>query len=96
VFFARRFLNHALFDAPDHLRWSVEFDDFVQPERNPKILLDHILFTQGLVDDSLSLKVDKGAGLVEHEIHELINGPNPAYAETSDHRPVSLHITTKD
>jgi hypothetical protein len=53
VFFASRFLNHALFDYPDELRWSVQFDDFVDPNRDPHILLDHILFTQPLVDGSL-------------------------------------------
>ena len=95
VFFARRFLNHALFDFNDGLRWTVHFDDFVDPARNPKILLDHILFTQGLVDDSLPLRVKAGAGFVEHEIHELINAGKPKYAQTSDHRPVSLFVTTE-
>ena len=32
VFFARRFLNHALFDYPDDLRWSAYFKDKVDPE----------------------------------------------------------------
>jgi hypothetical protein len=53
VLFASRFLNHPLFDYPDELRWSVQFDDFVDPNRDPQILLDHILFTQPLVDGSL-------------------------------------------
>jgi len=30
VFFATRFLNHALFDYEDHLRWSTEFNDKVE------------------------------------------------------------------
>jgi hypothetical protein len=96
VFFARRFLNHALFDAPEHLRWTVDFQDFVQPERDRHILLDHILFTQGLVDGSLSLQINEHAGLVEHEIHELVNAGKPSYARTSDHRPVSVVVTTAD
>jgi hypothetical protein len=92
VFFARRFLNHALFDLADELRWTVRFDDFVDPARDPRILLDHILFTQGLVDGSLPLRVDAGAGWVEHEVHALVNAGEPANARTSDHAPVSVRI----
>jgi hypothetical protein len=94
VFFARRFLNHALFDLDEDLRWSVHFEDFMMPDRDPHILLDHILFTQGLVDGSLPLHVEPRSGLVEHEIHELVNAAQPAYAETSDHRPVSVIVET--
>jgi endonuclease/exonuclease/phosphatase family metal-dependent hydrolase len=93
VFFAQRFLNHALFDYAQHLRWSVDFDDFVDPDREPHILLDHIMFTQSLVDDSIPLKVKKHAGRVEHEIHELIRASNFRYAHPSDHRPVSVDVT---
>ena len=90
VFFANRFLNHALFDFPEHLRWTVDFNDFVDPARNPHILLDHILFTQSLVDGSQPFKINSGGGLVEHEVHELTNAGQPQYAHTSDHRPVSV------
>jgi hypothetical protein len=96
VFFARKFLNHALFDYPDSLRWSAFFKDFVDSDRDPKILLDHILFTQGLVDGSLPLVVEPHAGLVEHEIHDLINASLPKRQETSDHKPVSLTVTLYD
>lgn len=96
VFWARRFLNHALFDFPGHLRWSVRFKDFVQPERDPLILLDHILFTQGLVDGSLPWKVESHAGKVEHEVHDLVNATLRRDAITSDHRPVSVLVTTDD
>ena len=34
IFSATRFLNHALFDFPDHLRWTVRFKDFVDPSAN--------------------------------------------------------------
>ncbi|MCZ4279643.1 endonuclease/exonuclease/phosphatase family protein [Kiloniella laminariae] len=95
VFFARRFLNHALFDAPEELRWSVNFQDFVDPERDPHILLDHILFTQALVDGSKPFEIRSGAGRVEHEIHEEINAPLPQYAHSSDHRPVSVTLSEK-
>ena len=91
-FFANRFLNHALFDYPNHLRWTVKFEDFVQPERNPHILLDHILFTQPLVDGSLPLQVNSKAGWVEHEIHDLINASLTTKQKTSDHKPISLEI----
>jgi endonuclease/exonuclease/phosphatase family metal-dependent hydrolase len=96
VFWARRFLNHALFDFPGDLRWSVHFEDFVEPERDPHILLDHILFTQGLVDGSLPWKIESHAGKVEHEVHDLINATLPASAKTSDHKPVSVIVTTND
>lgn len=96
VFWARRFLNHALFDFPGDLRWSVYFRDFVEPERDPHILIDHILFTQGLVDGSLPWKIEARAGKVEHEIHDLINAALPASAKTSDHKPVSVMVTTDD
>lgn len=96
VFWAKRFLNHALFDFPGHLRWSVRFKDFVEPERDPHILLDHILFTQGLVDGSLPWKIEAHAGRVEHEIHDLVNAVLPASARTSDHKPVSVMVTTED
>ena len=94
VFFARRFLNHALFDYPENLRWTVKFTDFVDPTRDPHILLDHILFTQPLVDGSLPLVINSHAGFVEHEVHELINAPLTSSQKTSDHRPVSVVVTT--
>ncbi|MDP2162585.1 MAG: hypothetical protein Q8K02_19040 [Flavobacterium sp.] len=66
VFFAKRFLNHALFDYEEHLRWSTEFNDrierwaleHVQTYTLPdlpvdvtrKQLIDHILFTQEFVN----------------------------------------------
>lgn len=93
VFFARRFLNHALFDAQADLRWTVDFQDYVDPNRDPHILLDHIMFTQGLTDGSLPWEIQPHAGLVEHEVHELINAPLPAAAKTSNHRPVSVRVT---
>ncbi len=96
VFWARRFLNHALFDFPGDLRWSVLFKDFVQPERDPHILLDHILFTQGLVDGSLPWKIGPGAGKVEHEVHDLINATLRRNEKTSDHKPVSVEVTIED
>jgi hypothetical protein len=96
VFFARGFLNHALFDFPQDLRWTVMFKDFVSgdgiPPRDPRILLDHILFTQPLTDGSLPWKINENAGKVEHEIHELINANLPKSAHTSDHRPVSCVV----
>jgi len=96
VFFASRFLNHCLFDFPDHLRWSVEFADFVQPERDPHILLDHILFTQGLTGGALPWRINNHAGLVEHEIHDVINATLPKKAQTSDHKPVSVVVTVDE
>ncbi|BET59138.1 MULTISPECIES: endonuclease/exonuclease/phosphatase family protein [Geobacter] len=94
VFATSRFLNHGLFDVPDELCWTVRFRDFVQPDRRPEILLDHILFSQGLVNGSLPWQVEPHAGKVEHEAHELVNAGLPKDSQTSDHRPVSLLVTT--
>lgn len=96
IFAASRFLNHALFDFPDHLRWTVFFKDFVDPARDPHILLDHIMFTQGLVNGTLPWRINSHAGKVEHEVHDLINATLSQSARTSDHKPVSVEITTAD
>ncbi|WP_068315037.1 endonuclease/exonuclease/phosphatase [Polycladidibacter hongkongensis] len=94
VFFARRFLNHALFDAPDGERWSVQFEDKLDPGRDPHILLDHVLFTQSFTNavgvEPFAFKARRGGGKVEHEVHQRIAGPRPKYATTSDHRPISM------
>lgn len=95
VFEAQRFLNHALFDFEGNLRWTVEFKDFIDKDRDPHILLDHILFTQSLVDGSLPVIIESKSGYVEHEIHDLVNANNPKYAHTSDHKPVSVVVRKK-
>lgn len=91
VFFADRFLNHALFDQPQHLRWTAEFhDDPLDPGRNPRILLDHIMFTQALTrGGSGPLWVPSGSGTVEHLAQEEVAALHGA-AALSDHRPVSV------
>ena len=109
VFFARRFLNHALFDFDDSLRWSTNFHDKVEewsrqlpgsealpsePIDSTRFqLIDHILFTQSLVDENLSPHIEPQAGLVEHTIHQRINAMLTKANRTSDHLPVSVHIT---
>lgn len=94
VFFARRFLNHALFDAPEDERWSVRFRDRLDPGRDPHILLDHILFSQSLTGnrqvEPFAYRARAGGGLVEHAVHHAVTGPRPAHAMTSDHKPVSM------
>jgi endonuclease/exonuclease/phosphatase family metal-dependent hydrolase len=95
VFFAQQFLNHALFDRPQHLRWTVRFHDVIDPERDPKILLDHILFTQALTTGGTGpLRVYPGAGLVEHLAHEETEA---AFGKdvASDHRPVSVVLSLR-
>lgn len=109
VFFATRFLNHALFDFPDHLRWTTAFNDRVEAwsRQRPGIgflpaepidptrmqLIDHILFTQGLVGEGARPRVRAEAGLIEHTIHDRINAPLPVRLRTSDHRPVSVTLS---
>jgi hypothetical protein len=92
IFEAKKYLNHALFDFDEGLRWTCQFDDFVDSVKDKKILLDHILFTQGLVDETLPVLIEEKSGYVEHEIHDLVNSTLPNYAKTSDHKPVSLII----
>ena len=96
VFFARRFLNHALFDNPDHLRWTARFVDKLDLRRDPHILLDHIVFTEALSRRGIGpLIVDANMGKVEHEIHERIESLMPAGVKASDHRPVSLFVSKR-
>ena len=105
VFFARRFLNHALFDymidAGENYRWTVEFEDAWDPGRDPRILIDHIMFTQSMVGaDAFAksgLRVGAGAGQVEHAVHVAANTPfSGAERGTSDHRPVSVVIDVEE
>jgi hypothetical protein len=95
VFFAQQFLNHALFDRPQHLRWTARFTDAIDPGRDEHILLDHILFTQALTGSGPSpLRVRSGAGLVEHLAHEETEAAFGKGA-ASDHRPVSVVLTPR-
>ncbi|MEM6887888.1 MAG: endonuclease/exonuclease/phosphatase family protein [Pseudomonadota bacterium] len=95
VFFAQRYLNHALFDQPAHLRWTVRFDDPIDPQRDAHILLDHILFTQALTRGGTSpLVVRSRAGRVEHLAFEEAEAKY-GRGMLSDHRPVSLTLTSR-
>lgn len=108
VFFAKRFLNHALFDYDDNLRWSTAFHDKIEEWAREEFdenlptgainpihnqLIDHILFTQGLVGENSLPRVEPNAGLVEHTIHQRINAMLTISNKTSDHVPVSVTIT---
>ncbi|MFH0759854.1 MAG: endonuclease/exonuclease/phosphatase family protein [Bacteroidota bacterium] len=108
IFFAKRFLNHALFDFDENLRWSTEFhdeiEDWARRTQNENLpnrpidsvrfqLIDHILFTQGLVGANSLPRVDPMAGKVEHTIHQRINAMLNSSNKTSDHVPVSVTIT---
>ena len=95
VFFAQRFLNHALFDQPSTLRWTAQFKDPIDPVRNDRILLDHILFTQAMTRSGKSpLWVQSGAGRVEHLAFEEAEARFGA-GMLSDHRPVSVTLTPR-
>jgi hypothetical protein len=100
IFFAQRFLNHALFDAEEDQRWSVFFRDRLDPGRDPKILLDHILFSQTFTEnpqiDLFPFMAMKQGGLVEHEVHHAITGSQPSFAMTSDHKPVSMRFARRE
>jgi endonuclease/exonuclease/phosphatase family metal-dependent hydrolase len=107
VLLSKRFLNHALFDYEDTLRWSTEFHDTIEDwarERfgeklptgriNPvhNQLLDHILCTQDLVGSNSNPRIRPGSGHVEHTIHQRINAMLSSSNKTSDHVPVSVTI----
>jgi hypothetical protein len=97
IFEAKSFLNHALFDFANDLRWSVKFEDSVDARRDPHILIDHIMFTQRMSGAGKGvLRVMSKAGLVEHVIHERVASLLPKGVTTSDHRPVSVTITAVD
>ena len=90
---AERFFNHALFDSPQHLRWTAKYRDEVSvptipASRNP-LLIDHILISQPLCRSQLILVANENAGRVEHEVYERLNAGSNDKTETSDHRPVS-------
>ena len=93
IFEAEKYFNHALFDYPDPLRWSVHFQDKIDPGRSPNILLDHILFSQALVRHELPLQVEPQAGRIEHEIFDRLNAQLPKKYKLSDHKPVSCLLT---
>jgi hypothetical protein len=109
VFFSGRFLNHALFDFEDNMRWTTRFYDRIEEwsRKQPGAealpsdpidptrfqLIDHILFTQPLVGKNASPRVESHAGLIEHTIHQRINALLTKSNHTSDHVPVSVHIT---
>ena len=105
VFFARRFMNHALFDYTpregENHRWTARFRDVWEPARPEEILLDHIVFTQSVVGNEAlartGLRVPAKAGGVEHEIHNAVNAVFVSENDfTSDHRPVTVDVETAD
>ncbi len=99
VFFASRFLNHALFDMADEQRWTVRFRDRLDPGRRPELLLDHILFTQAFTGSDrhgcAPFRAVRHGGLVEHGAHHEANAGLPVALTTSDHRPVSMHFARR-
>ena len=111
VFWATRFLNHALFDFEDELRWTTEFHDKVEEwsrgladavptsprglDTVRKQLIDHILFTQALSGPGSGPKVLRRSGIVEHTVHERVAATLPRRQRVSDHRPVSVEIEVR-
>ena len=92
---ATTFLNHALFDQPQVLRWTTKFQDNLDPRRGQNILLDHILFTQALTRSGTSpLEARANAGWVEHLAFETAES-SFGREMLSDHRPVSVKLTPR-
>jgi endonuclease/exonuclease/phosphatase family metal-dependent hydrolase len=94
VMIAERFFNHALFDFAGHLRWTTKYKDEVSdiPASQNPLLLDHILISQPLCRNQLSLVANEKAGMVEHEAYERCNAGSKNNTKTSDHRPVSCKL----
>jgi len=96
VFFARRFLNHALFDFGEAQRWTVQFTDLLDPRRPREILLDHIMFSQAFTGRpraaAAPVRARAGGGFVAHEEHHAANARLPRRIATSDHRPVVMRF----
>jgi hypothetical protein len=93
VLISERFFNHALFDFPDDLCWTVKFEDkFANPPGLQSILLDHILISQPLCRGELPLVVKEYAGRIEHEAYKEFNAGSNSKTKTSDHCPVSCKL----
>ena len=95
IFLARQFLNHALFDFEDAARWSYDLGrDRLDPARSPRILLDHIMFTQSLSgpqrQGAFAFRARAGGGRVEHDVHHRVAARRRRADATSDHRAVSM------
>jgi hypothetical protein len=71
-------------------------DEILSTHSAPHILLDHMMFTQALVNGLLPWRIDSGAIKVEHEIPELINAGLPASAKDRRASPgirACIHVT---
>ena len=84
-------LNHAQHDVPPAQRFTAIFDDFVTGENQKRVLLDHILLSPGLSNES-GLHVVPGSGAVAHtEFSSFVaNQGLKREDRPSDHRPVSV------
>ncbi|NCA71528.1 MAG: endonuclease/exonuclease/phosphatase family protein [Sphingobacteriia bacterium] len=94
---AERFFNHALFDYPEHLRWTARYGDPLTgfSAANNPLLIDHIMISQALCRGALPLVANAHAGQVEHEAFERANAGAGSARRTSDHRPVSLRLDAR-
>lgn len=95
---AERFFNHALFDYPEHLRWSAKYRNKIKkiPASKNPLLIDHILMSQALVNGSAPLQAGANAGFVEHEAYDRGNAGASKKKKSSDHRPVSLILKSQN
>lgn len=92
---AERFFNHALFDFPQHLRWTAKYDNKItgKKARDNPLLIDHIIMSQALVRGQFPLQAKPGSGIIEHTAFDRANAGATKNAHTSDHRPLSLTIS---
>ena len=85
-------LGHVLAASPAADRWTAYFKDYLDPARDPHILLDNILSTQALAAGNGPWRIVPGSGQVEHQAHEAANQGRIGSDWTSDHRPVSVVV----
>jgi endonuclease/exonuclease/phosphatase family metal-dependent hydrolase len=86
--------THAQHDVPAAERYTAIFDDFVANEPNKHVLLDHMLVSPGLASGALQRVA--GSGKVRHLEYDaqVVNDGRNRDDRPSDHRPVSVELTT--
>jgi endonuclease/exonuclease/phosphatase family metal-dependent hydrolase len=84
--------RHAQHDVPADERYTAQFDDFVENIADRKLLLDHIMYSQGLESGALSKVPNSGA--IRHAEYDAAIDPGGTHRENrpSDHRPVTMRL----
>ena len=89
-----KFMTHAFVKYPPDQRYTTEFTSFLDPDVSPKVLLDHMLVSPGMIKPHDSVKFKKDSEKIEHEIYQnlLIENGKTIENRPSDHRPASIIV----